>query len=254
MSYRSQCERFYGRCRRRLTPGLSYSQSVYEEELRRLALPHTRWLDLGCGHQVLPPWRFASEQALVGGVRLAVGADRDGPAMRSHRSLQRRICADIGRLPFGAGSFDLVTANMVVEHLDAPERQFSEIARVLAPGGAFLFHTGNVLGYYILCSRLLPEFAKEKLARLLQDRAAADVYPTHYRANSTARIQALARETGFESSEILATPSTPQTVLMPWLLPLELAWIRLTMTPRLAGLRTNLIVTLRTPQTSGATA
>ena len=32
-------------------------------------------------------------------------------------------------------TFDLVTANMVVEHLTQPVRQFSEIQRVLRPGG-----------------------------------------------------------------------------------------------------------------------
>lgn len=253
MSYRAQCERFYLACRRRLAPNLRYSQDSYEQVLRQLAGPQVRWLDLGCGHQVLPPWRQASEQSLVKAVRLAVGADRDGPAMRSHRTLHRRVCADIGRLPFAAGSFDLVTANMVVEHLDAPENQFREIARVLTPGGAFLFHTGNIFGYYILCSRLLPEFAKEKLARQLQGRVAADVYPTHYRANSPGRIAALADSAGLEVAELLPTPSSPQTILMPMLLPFELMWIRLTMMPRWAGLRTNLIVTLRKPMAAGAT-
>jgi SAM-dependent methyltransferase len=49
-------------------------------------------------------------------------------------------------LPFAAGSFDLVSANMVLEHLPAPEQVFQEIARVLAPGGKFVFltrHLGN---------------------------------------------------------------------------------------------------------------
>lgn len=252
MSYRTQCERFYSACRRRLAPQLRYSQDSYEQALRQLVGPDVRWLDLGCGHQVLPPWRQESERLLVEQARLVVGADRDSPAMRSHRSLRLKVCADIRCLPFASASFDLVTANMVVEHLDAPERQFSEIARVLAPGGAFLFHTGNIFGYYILCSRLLPEVAKERLALWLQGRAAADVYPTFYRANSQTQIQQLAGAAGLDLTELVATPSTPQTILLPVLLPFELLWIRLTMTSGLRGLRTNLIVTLRKPRSLGA--
>jgi SAM-dependent methyltransferase len=247
MGYKAACARFYRSSARRLAPRLRYSQISYEEALAGLVRPGVRWLDLGCGHQVLPPWRGAEEARLVGNAGLVVGVDRDDDAMRKHRSIRRLVGADIGRLPFAPASFDLVTANMVVEHLDCPERQFAEIARVLAPGGAFLFHTGNVYGYYILISRLMPEGWKRGLAQLLQDRASEDVYPTHYRANSRARIRALARAAGLEVQSVGAIPSSPQTELLPPAMLLELLWIRLTMTRPLAGLRTNLIVALRKP-------
>ena len=47
--------------------------------------------------------------------------------------------ADAEDLPFEAGSFDAVVANYVVHHLARPERVFSEIYRVLKPGGRFAF-------------------------------------------------------------------------------------------------------------------
>ena len=43
------------------TPGLRYSQTDYEEALRSKAANASRWLDLGCGHQLLPTWRKQSE-------------------------------------------------------------------------------------------------------------------------------------------------------------------------------------------------
>jgi len=47
----------------------------------------------------------------------------------------RLICGDVGRLPFPAGSFDLVTSVAAFEHfLDVPA-VVSEVARVLKPGG-----------------------------------------------------------------------------------------------------------------------
>lgn len=253
-NYQALCNRFYRQSVRVIAPRLRYSQDSYAEALTSVVGPGVRWLDLGCGHQVLPEWRFQQESALVRSAALVIGADRDLAAMRSHRTVQHRVGSDIRRLPFAPGSFDLVTANMVVEHLDAPALQFREICRVLAPGGTFLFHTGNIFGYYILCSRLLPESLKVRLAGILQDREAVDVYPTYYRANSDAAIQRLSQAAGFRVHEVSKIPSTPQTIPLPLLLPFELLWIRMTTTRALQSLRTNLIVTLRKPDAQGAAA
>lgn len=46
-------------------------------------------------------------------------------------------------LPFAAGSFDVVCAIDVLEHVEDPDRLIAEAARVLAPGGMFVFHTFN---------------------------------------------------------------------------------------------------------------
>ncbi len=42
-------------------------------------------------------------------------------------------------LPFRPGSFDVVVASDVLEHIDDDARAVQEIARVLQPGGAFIF-------------------------------------------------------------------------------------------------------------------
>jgi SAM-dependent methyltransferase len=47
--------------------------------------------------------------------------------------------ADAEQLPFETGSFDAVVANFVVHHLARPEVVFSEVNRVLKPGGRFAF-------------------------------------------------------------------------------------------------------------------
>jgi len=43
-----------------------------------------------------------------------------------------------GRIPFGENTFDLVTNNQVLEHVDNLDHVVSEIARVLKPGGLVL--------------------------------------------------------------------------------------------------------------------
>lgn len=48
-------------------------------------------------------------------------------------------------LPYEDGSFDLVIASSVMEHVDDPDQVFREVYRVLRPGGGFYFYTGSNL-------------------------------------------------------------------------------------------------------------
>ena len=48
------------------------------------------------------------------------------------------VCASALALPFGDGTFDVVTAFDVVEHCDPEHRAMEELVRVLAPGGRLL--------------------------------------------------------------------------------------------------------------------
>jgi len=65
MSLRAALYRVYHGVERVLAPRLEYSQVSYERVLDRLVEPDTRWLDLGCGHQLLPAWRVERERELV---------------------------------------------------------------------------------------------------------------------------------------------------------------------------------------------
>ncbi len=51
------------------------------------------------------------------------------------------VQADAAALPFASHSIDVVFANLLLPWIDAPERVFAEIARVLRGNGLFLFST-----------------------------------------------------------------------------------------------------------------
>ena len=95
-----------------------------------------RALDIGCGPgQIvgklaarLPEWSFA-------------GVDRSPNMIRRARGSGIRaefLLADGCCLPFADGTFDLVTCNSVLHHLERPAQLLAEIARVADPAGAVL--------------------------------------------------------------------------------------------------------------------
>src|SRR5438270_12099032 len=160
--------RIYWALEKVLAPGLRYSQALYEDALVTQVDSDTAWLDLGCGHQISPQWRAEQEQELVRRCKCVVGIDADRPSLVKHRTIRLKVAGNICRLPWRPESFTLVTANMVVEHLDAPRTQFAEIARVLKPGDVFIVHTPNRRGYATIAARLIPKRIKKKLVNLFE--------------------------------------------------------------------------------------
>ena len=100
--------------------------------------PGDRALDLGCG-----AGDFTAALARAGAD--TVGADVAEAALvraRSrHPGVEFRLVPFDGPLPFEDGSFDLVWASEVIEHVADTARWLSEVRRVLAPGGRLLLTT-----------------------------------------------------------------------------------------------------------------
>jgi SAM-dependent methyltransferase len=248
MDIRRAFFRFYHMAQSTIAPSLEYSQTTYERVLFEFSACTGRWLDLGCGHQLLPPWRLHQEHCLTARAHLLIGLDYDETSLRTHKTIVNRTRAEISHLPFPADTFDLVTANMVVEHLSDPKSQLEEMFAVLKPGGFLVFHTPNSLGYGTLLARLIPNSLKVKLIWFLQERDEKDVFPTYYRLNSEKAIRSLAYRTGFEVSRLSMITSSAQLVMIPPLMILELLAIRLLMTRIARRFRTNIIAVLRKPR------
>ncbi len=241
---RAASYKFYWRVAPKLAPGIKDSQNVYEEVLSRRVPQATRWLDLGCGHHVLPTWRFEREQELVKSSPMVVGLDYDQLSLTKHRTITNRVRGSISKLPFADASFDLVTSNMVFEHLDNPVVQLQEVHRVLRKGGRLVFHTPNKYGYATWLARMVPENLKDRFVYFFQGRKEEDVFPAYYRINAPSQIGALAEKAGFRVVEIQSLVSTAQFIAIPPLVVLELLWIRFLMSRAARSIRPYLIVSL----------
>jgi ubiquinone/menaquinone biosynthesis C-methylase UbiE len=235
----------YAKLRRFIAPSLRFSQDIYEAVLRTELAGVDTWLDLGCGHQVLPNWRARAEDELLRNRNLVVGLDYSFTSLQGHRTISNKVQGDIGQLPFGHNTFDLVTANMVVEHLIDPRRQFKEVLRILRPGGTFLFHTPNAHSHFVVMRRMMPQGIRNSLIKTLDGRPEEDAFDVYYRANSVATIRRLAKDSGFTVATIRMVVSDAVFAPIPPLALLELLWIRALMTPPLKNLRTNIIAMLQ---------
>jgi SAM-dependent methyltransferase len=160
--------------------------------------PRAIWLDAGCGLHLLEKDLETLETWLINRCRLMVGID---VSVTTHTNISVLVRGCLYALPFGDGSLDLVTCNMVVEHLDDPARAFAEVARCLTPGGAFVVTTPNLLNYGILCnsvaSKVMPEKWRLRLVHGSDGRDPKDIFPVRYKANTMRHLVRLLNESGF---------------------------------------------------------
>jgi len=110
------------------------------ERLELMKIRPQRVLDLGCGTgQCIPNLmsRYKSAQvvALDIAAPMLVQARRRGSWLRKPRC----VCADAERLPLADASFDLVFSNLMLQWCMDLDTVFSELQRVLRPGGLLLF-------------------------------------------------------------------------------------------------------------------
>jgi SAM-dependent methyltransferase len=127
---------------------------------------NTHWLDFGCGNGGLV--RYCRNDCRI--VGFETGWIRDRSSAHGIPILDR---VDLAPL---AGTFDVVTAIEVLEHVEDPLEVLRTIRRLLKPGGLFFYTTGNAQphrGRFTRWSYVLPEthigfFEPDTLSRALR--------------------------------------------------------------------------------------
>jgi len=133
----------------------------------------TRWLDYGCGVGGLVD--FVRNQ----GVAQAVGFDQGWSLSQLRQRGVPHLTPD--ELDRQRGTFDVVTAIEVVEHVSDPVSELSKMRALLRPGGLLFLTTGNAAPYRDRLSRwryVVPDvhvsFFEPQTLALALDRAGFD--------------------------------------------------------------------------------
>lgn len=186
-------------------PGWRPATEVFAGLVRRELRVGGRLLDLGCGRGGILEQITDTEMAMV-------GIDPDFYSLRHHRMPELpRAVATSHVLPITNGSFDVVVASWLLEHVAKPLHTWNEIRRILRPGGAFIFLTPNARHPLTWANRVfgrMGRFQKAFVARLYS-RSEADTFPTQYRSNTEQALNTLARDGGLQLEELnfVADPS-----------------------------------------------
>lgn len=109
-------------------------RAVADELLRSIEAPHgSTLLDIGCGTGAIGA-QLAHRFHVIG-LDLAEGMLRFARERDVDRAMQW-LCADAENLPLADASIDVVFSSLALQWCENPGAAFSEIARVLRPGGS----------------------------------------------------------------------------------------------------------------------
>jgi len=103
-----------------------------------------RILDAGCGTGALLAALRARGYHDLWGLDLSAFAAR----FARERTGAKVFQGDLLGMDFGDARFDVINATELIEHLRDPAAFFERIATSLAPGGIFIYSTGNAEGLY----------------------------------------------------------------------------------------------------------
>jgi ubiquinone/menaquinone biosynthesis C-methylase UbiE len=168
-----------------------------------------RVLEVGCGTAALSA-AFAARGAtdVVASdvsLRWLVLAQKRLAEMGAHVEL---VACAAESLPFADGSFDVVAASDVIEHVEDPDRFVAEAARVLQPGGLLFLATPN--RYSLGLEPHVRLWGVGYLPRVLAERyvrAARKTSYSHVHLLSARALEELLRRHGLEAEIVI--PAVP---------------------------------------------
>lgn len=164
--------------------------------------PHYLILDVGAGSGFVKEMNYKDLAAKVTGI------DMD-PAVLENPFLDDAYIVNGTDIPFEENTFDVVVSDNVLEHLEFPDQVFSEIARVLKPGGKFIIKTPNKWHYMSLIASCTPHWF-HVFYNSLRGRKENDTFPTQYKVNTPKDIEARANRSGLKVEEIQLIEGRPE--------------------------------------------
>lgn len=175
------------------------STMVFYTRINSLLNPSYTVLDVGCGRGTAgedPVDIRRNLRILKGKVKKVIGIDVDDAG-------KENACLDEFRLiegdywPIEDNTIDLIVCDCVLEHIQEPDKFFSEVQRVLRDGGYFCLRTPNSWSYVVWCAKLIPlKFHARVIPMAQKGRKEEDVFPAVYRCNSLWRIKTMLKRHG----------------------------------------------------------
>src|SRR5512133_2623647 len=178
MSSQEKRQQYYREKYKQLNPAWDDSIMLLERLFREHAKPNMVVLDAGCGRS-----NFVLKKN-KGSIKKIVGIDVSKEATEGNEIVDELLIGDLEHLPFDSNQFDAVISLWVLEHVRDPDRVFSQIARVLKPGGRFYVVTPYAYSYILIAKRIVGVNVTKQILNRFFGRTEEDTFDTCYVANT----------------------------------------------------------------------
>jgi len=183
--------------------GDKWDDRLLRKKILKFLKPDHTILDVGAGRGRILEMNFKRMATRV------VGIDPD-PRVKDNPLLDEGFEGLADNMPFfDNDTFDLIFCDNVLEHVEDPDRLYSEIARVLKPNGCFISKTPNKFYYVSLIAAITPE-SFHKFVNAKRGRNESDTFPTFYRANTAKAQRKWAHKNGLKIIEIDSIEGRPE--------------------------------------------
>ncbi len=174
---------------RHFFPAENHPYRKLERLIEAHITPDSTVLDIGCGREAPTLKRFRGKAARLIGIDVIDFRTEDGDL-----DLRR---LDVTKMQgIDSGSVDVAWSRSVMEHVRDAPAAYREVARVLKPGGVYIFLTPNLWDYGSLVAWLVPNRFHPWIVRHTEGRQEEDTFPTHFSSNTKRRIRKLAGANG----------------------------------------------------------
>jgi SAM-dependent methyltransferase len=180
---------------RAMFPSDTHPNRVLERAIGSRLTPTSAVLDIGCGRTAPNLVKLRGDGRVLYGIDVI-----DFTVDDDDLQLFSNDVRDMKDIP--SGSIDLAYSRAVMEHLETPEAAYAEIARVLKPGGVYVFTTPSIYDYGSIAALVIPNRFHARIVSATEGRAGEDVFPTVFGSNSRRRIERQARDTGLQVLEL----------------------------------------------------
>jgi len=172
---------------------------LFYTRVNALIQPTHTLIDIGCGRGVYAndpvPYRqrlriLKDKCAKVIGIDINPDANLN-PYLDEFRLIEGN------RWPLESKSVDICLADNVLEHLLVPDNLFNEARRILKPGGYLCLRTPNIMSYFGLISKLIPNQKHGQILKKLKQTSQADIFPTFYKCNTIYSVKRMLNKYNF---------------------------------------------------------
>jgi SAM-dependent methyltransferase len=189
-------QEFYRQEYKRINPDWEDSVSIYRNYIDKNTDISTRILDFGCGH-------VDFMKSVYSRTVYVYGIEPNIHTLHKNITIKNKVVGVAEYIPFPDDFFDFAVSAWVVEHIENTTKVFSDINRVLKPGGKLVFLTPNSWNYITWINRSVPNSMHEFLTRSLYGREERDTYSVRYKMNSIAKMDFILSNLGFKKDQVM---------------------------------------------------